>query len=146
MILTSDAATIQRTAVKPYTFRDGLRIPQNTQFSFANYELNHDPDVYENPDQFDPWRFLKMRKAGDPNKHLFTYVSENTINFGAGTHACPGRYFAAFEIKLILIHILTRYDIQWPKGQSRPPNMVHGFAHAPSPMAVVLFKEKTFSG
>ncbi|RFU80557.1 cytochrome p450 [Trichoderma arundinaceum] len=134
--------TVQRSAAKPYVFKDGLQIPKNTQFAFANYELNHDPDVYPNPNEFDPWRFLKMRNSIDANKHHFAYASDQTINFGAGTHACPGRYYAGYEIKLILVHILTRYDVKWPEGQSRPPNMVHDFQNSPSPMVPLLFKEK----
>ncbi|KAK5996288.1 Cytochrome P450 monooxygenase cheE [Cladobotryum mycophilum] len=135
--------TVQRSAVRPYDFQDGLHLPKNTQFAFPNFELNHDPDVYPNPYDFDPWRFLKMRKAGDENRHHFAYASESAINFGAGTHACPGRYYAGYEIKLILIHILTRYDVMWPKGSSRPPNMVHDFQNSPSPMVPVLFREKS---
>lgn len=79
--------TIQRSAVKPYVFKDGFRIRQHTQTSFPNYELNMDADVYEKPEQFDPWRFLKIRRVGDPNKFYFAYVSEHSINFGAGTYA-----------------------------------------------------------
>jgi ent-kaurene oxidase len=134
--------TIQRSAVKPYVFKDGLQIPQHTHFSFPNYELNMDADVYEKPEQFDPWRFLKMRRAGDPNKFHFAYVSEHSINFGAGTHACPGRFFVSYEVKLILIYLFTRYDVQWPKGQSRPPNMVHDFSNIPNTMASIMLREK----
>lgn len=106
--------------------------------------MNRDGDVHANPDVFEPWRFLEMRKAGDPNKHHFAYVSDQAINFGAGTHACPGRYFAGYEIKLLLIHLLTRYDIKWPAGQRRPPNIEHDFSCAPNPAASILFREKSF--
>ncbi|KAL7928322.1 cytochrome P450 [Trichoderma chlorosporum] len=137
--------TVTRSAVKAYVFKDGLRLPKNTQFSFPNYEVNHDPDVYPSPEQFDPWRFLKMRKTIDSNKYHFAYASDHIINFGSGTHACPGRYYASYEIKLILVHILTRYDVRWPDGQSRPPGMPHDFANIPSPMVAVLFKEKNIN-
>ncbi|KAL7941104.1 cytochrome P450 [Trichoderma barbatum] len=135
--------TVTRSAVKPYVFKDGFRLPKNTQFSFPNYELNHDADVYPNPEQFDPWRFLKMRQTIDANKYHFAYTSDHILNFGSGTHACPGRYYASYEIKLVLVHLLTRYDVKWPEGQSRPPNMPHDFANSPSPMVVILFKEKS---
>jgi ent-kaurene oxidase len=134
---------VQRAAVKSYTFKDGFQVPRNTHMAFPNYELNQDPDIYDGAAEFRPWRFRDMRnQRDDPNKHHFTYVSHESINFGAGTHACPGRFFASAEIKLSLIYILTHYEIRWPKGQSRPPNMTHDFANSPDPMADVLFRQK----
>lgn len=32
------------------------------------------------------------------------------LGFGYGKHACPGRFFAANEIKIVLCHILLKYD------------------------------------
>jgi cytochrome P450 len=136
---------MQRSTVTEYVFKDGLRLPQHTQLAVATHELNHDGDVHENPDVFDPWRSLKKRRAtGDLNRYHFAYVSDQSIGFGAGTHACPGRHFASCQIKLILIHLLTRYDIKWPEGQSRPPNIEHDFSSIPDPTATVLFREKSF--
>nr|QHD43134.1 P450 monooxygenase [Chaetomium globosum] len=134
--------TMQRSAVVDYVFKDGLRLPKHTQILFPTCEFNRDEDVHQSPDVFDPWRFLKMRKAGDPNKHHFAYVSDQMVGFGAGTHACPGRYFASYEIKLMLIYMLTRYDIKWPDGLSRPPNMAHDFSNIPNPTATVLFRKR----
>lgn len=136
---------MQRSAVVDYVFQDGLRLPKHTQILFPTCEFNRDGDVHPNPDVFDPWRFLKMRKAGDLNKHHFAYVSDQMVGFGGGTHACPGRYFASYEIKLMLIHMLTRYDIKWPDGLTRPPNMVHDFSNVPNFTATVLFRNKSKS-
>ncbi|KAH6650455.1 cytochrome P450 [Chaetomium tenue] len=72
--------TMQRSAVVDYVFQDGLRLPKHTQILFPACEFNRDGDVHPNPDVFDPWRFLKMRKAGDPNKHHFAYVSDQMMD------------------------------------------------------------------
>jgi cytochrome P450 len=32
------------------------------------------------------------------------------IGFGHGVHVCPGRFFAAYEIKIALTFMLSRYD------------------------------------
>jgi hypothetical protein len=37
-----------------------------------------------------------------------------------GKNACPGRFFAAAEIKVLLVYTLSVYDIQFPKGQPKP--------------------------
>ncbi|KAI0906252.1 cytochrome P450 [Ustulina deusta] len=135
--------TVQRTAVQSYTFKDGFQLPQNAHIAFPNLELNLDETVYEDAASFHPWRFLDIRKRDDPSKFHFTYVSEKSINFGAGTHACPGRFFASAEIKLALIHILSHYDVQWPDSGSRPPNMSHDFAETPNFMVDMMFRQKT---
>ncbi len=72
----------------------------------------------------------------------FAFVGENSINFGAGTHACPGRYYVSQEIKIMLAHLLLHYDFKWPDGKNRPANMVHDFATPPSPMAELMFRRK----
>ncbi|KAK2050989.1 cytochrome P450 [Colletotrichum caudatum] len=134
--------TVQRSNARPYTFLDGFTIPANTQCCFLNYELNHDPEVYEDPETFDPYRFLRMREKLDPHKYHFAYVSEDSINFGAGTYSCPGRHFASNEIKLILCELLLRYEMKWPDGGSRPPTKFHDFSSNPDPTAEILFKER----
>jgi len=135
--------TVQRTAVKSYTFKDGLHLPENTQITFQNYELNHDPDLFPDPETFDGHRFLKLRQTGDPNKHHFAFVSNESINFGAGRHACPGRHFVSYEIKLLLAELLLRYEMKWPGGKSRPADQSHDFSTPPDPAAEILFKERT---
>ncbi|KAL9603744.1 MAG: hypothetical protein Q9179_002093 [Wetmoreana sp. 5 TL-2023] len=134
--------TVTRAAVKPYTFKDGFHLPANTLMSFPMAELNHDADIWPDSDVFDGSRFLRMRRDGDPNSWQFAYVGENSINFGAGTHACPGRYFVSHEIKIMLAHLLLNYEIKWPQGKSRPANMVHDFATPPNPMAEMMFRKK----
>jgi len=133
---------MQRSACRPYTFSDGFHIPANTQCCFLNYELNHDPTVYPDPETFDPYRFLRIREKNDPQKYHFAYVSEDSINWGSGTYSCPGRHFASNEIKLILCELLQNYEIKWPKGGSRPPTMFHDFSSNPNPVADILIRER----
>lgn len=83
-----------------------------------------------------------MRKAGEHAKFHFAYVNEDSINFGAGFHACPGRFSAEAEIKLILVELLIRFELKYPEGGERPPNMVHDFARTANPMVDILIREK----
>ncbi|KAI4207809.1 MAG: hypothetical protein LQ348_000446 [Seirophora lacunosa] len=145
-ILRLSTVTVTRAAVKPYTFKDGFHLPANTLISFSMAELNRDPDVWPDSETFDGSRFLRMRQKGDANAWQFAFVGENSINFGAGTHACPGRYYVSQEIKIMLAHLLLHFDFKWPDGKSRPANMVHDFATPPSPMAELMFRRKESPG
>jgi len=59
--------------------------------------LHRDPEVFDNPSQFRPERFLRS----DPPRYAWA-------PFGRGSHACIGSPFAYVEIKTILIALLTR--------------------------------------
>lgn len=41
------------------------------------------------------------------------------LGFGHGRHACPGRFFASQEMKLMLAHIVMTYDVR-VKGERLP--------------------------
>ena len=87
------------------------------------------PEVYPNPEVFDGWRHEKMLQAvkKDPSAAGRTkWASANLENmaFGYGRHACPGRFFADYEIKLIIAHLLSAYDFEYVKEQKqRPANL-----------------------
>jgi len=100
---TLGQVTVQRAAATPYTFKDGLHIPRGTQVSFPSQQLNLDADVNPDPEQFDAYRYLRKRETIDPNRFHFASVSDDSINFGAGFHACPGRFFSQEELKLIFL-------------------------------------------
>lgn len=60
-------------------------------------------------------------------RNHFVNVNDQNLGFGYGRHACPGRFFANNEIKLILAKLLLEYDIKMVDGMTtRWPNIEHG--------------------
>lgn len=60
-----------------------------------------------------------MRRSGEPGKEntsLLVSTTPEHMGFGHGVHACPGRFFAANEIKIALIFLLLNYDWKLPEG------------------------------
>ncbi|KAJ3514885.1 hypothetical protein NLJ89_g2106 [Agrocybe chaxingu] len=75
-------------------------------------------------------------------KHQMVSLSPDYIVFGMGRHACPGRFFAVNEIKVMLAHVLLTYDVKLPNNGPRPEN-VWMFANcSPNPTAEVLFRKR----
>ncbi|KAF1921229.1 cytochrome P450 [Ampelomyces quisqualis] len=73
--------------------------------------LHRSPDLYSSPDTYDPYRFYNMRSLpGKENWAQLVSTSVEHMGFGHGEHSCPGRFFAANEIKVALAHILVKYD------------------------------------
>jgi cytochrome P450 len=49
------------------------------------------------------------------------------FQFGYGRHACPGRFFAANEIKMMVANFVLAYDMRHPEGVTeRYPNLSFG--------------------
>lgn len=42
-----------------------------------------------------------------------TTGSDIFLGFGHGKHSCPGRFFAAHEMKLMLAHLVQHYDVEY---------------------------------
>ncbi|KAI0491127.1 cytochrome P450 [Xylaria cf. heliscus] len=75
-------------------------------------------------------------------KYQFTSIGDTNQNFGLGKHACPGRFFAAQEIKLILSYLLLNYEIKLRDGEARPKPVVFMMTKSPSQTAEVLFRRR----
>ncbi|KAM6493882.1 hypothetical protein JOM56_010243, partial [Amanita muscaria] len=60
---------------------------------------------YPDPNTFHGFRFEKMQNGeGMENKHQVTSLDSDYILFGHGRHSCPGRFFVANELKVVLAH------------------------------------------
>lgn len=106
-------------------------------------DILYDPEVTPNPHTFDGFRAYRERqKPGETNRHQFATTDRNNLHFGHGKYACPGRFFASNEVKMILAHLLLKYDIKFPEGQGRPENISAHEYIFPNPMGVVEFKER----
>ncbi|KAL7270798.1 hypothetical protein RUND412_006482 [Rhizina undulata] len=137
------ALSMARTAIKPFTFIDGTHVPAGCTVSAASGARYVDSELYPDGETFDPYRFIKLRKAYPEraSEFLFSAVNSKTLGFGDGRHACPGRYFAADELKLMLIEVLENYDIKLRDGK-RPKSLTVGFGHVPDPKAEVYFRRR----
>ena len=93
---------------------------------------------------FDPMRFYKQRQnAAETNLHQFTTTEKNSLHFGYGKWACPGRFFAMYEIKMILAYLLLKYDFKFPNNGRRPRNLsAHEYVF-PDQNAHILFRERS---
>lgn len=137
---------VHRSTSQTVTFKDGLSIPPDTQVLFPTHEICHDDDFYPDAATFDPERWLKMRHTGNPGDHSkfqFSYISDTYVTMGAGTHACPGRALASAEIKLVLVHMLQRWEMRYGTVDGKRPAVVPiAFSRIPDAKADMLFRER----
>lgn len=81
------------------------------------------PGTYDNALNFDPYRYFRMRQMGDDKKAHLVSTSTDHLGFGHGLHACPGRFFAANEIKILLCHLILKYE--WKLSKDIKPRPTH---------------------
>ncbi|KAL4944974.1 hypothetical protein BDV06DRAFT_232154 [Aspergillus oleicola] len=119
--------TMVRTTTSPVTFADGLQVPSNTRTLVSCHNMWSDT-VHKNATEFDGYRFMKLRLLpGQENWTQLVSTSNNHLGFGHGMHACPGRFFAATTAKVLLSHIILKYDLKLLNDQ-KPDIIEHGAA------------------
>jgi cytochrome P450 len=137
-----DLATFQRKALVPIKLSNGFKIPPGTIVQCNTNIFDESPAEWGDPNEFDGFRFYKLRRNADnANKHQFASTSYDSMQFGLGNDACPGRFVASNEIKVILMHILQNYDIKLKEGTGRPKNIMFEVNVLADPTEAVLFKK-----
>ncbi|KAL3457942.1 cytochrome P450 [Aspergillus heterothallicus] len=109
-------ATVHRHAAKDVTLPNGIYIPKGTKVALTNTHMS-DESIYDNATTFDAHRFVRMRR--DPARASAAPFASSSVQhqgFGYGASTCPGRFFVAGEVKVILSLLLLNYDFKLPDG------------------------------
>ncbi|KAL0124318.1 hypothetical protein PUN28_006273 [Cardiocondyla obscurior] len=94
-----------RESMSSYTFEGTkISIPKNQKIWIPAYAIQRDPDIYPDPDVFDPERF---DEEAVQSRHPMAFLP-----FGDGPRNCIGARFAVYQTKLGLIKILRNYKIE----------------------------------
>ncbi|PWW77974.1 cytochrome P450 [Tuber magnatum] len=136
--------TFNRKVMKNLTLSDGTYFPKGTLLAAPSAMLSTDPEFVEDPETFDGFRWYKRSlevKDSGAEKNNWGTTASYDLTFGHGKHACPGRYYATEEMKLMLTFILLQYDIKYPEGQSRPVNFDRGEYSYPNRAQKLLFRK-----
>lgn len=91
----------------------GVRVPKGSGVLVFPYVIHRDPQLWPNPEGFDPRRFLAPELGGtmtpDRPKQAF-------MPFGAGRRICVGNGFALMEGVLLAAMISQRFELDLQSG------------------------------
>ncbi|XP_034682764.1 3-epi-6-deoxocathasterone 23-monooxygenase CYP90C1 isoform X1 [Vitis riparia] len=90
---------VWRKAVKDVKIKDYL-IPEGWGVMASFTSIHMDEENYENPYQFNPWRWEKAASVNNNNSYT---------PFGGGQRLCPGLELSKLEISIFLHHLVTTY-------------------------------------
>ncbi|XP_059903554.1 cytochrome P450 2U1 isoform X2 [Gadus macrocephalus] len=121
---------IPHMASKTAEFR-GFTIPKGTVVIPNLWSVHRDPTVWEEPDTFNPGRFLD--EAGKLLR------SEHFIPFGIGPRICMGEQLAKMEMFLMFTNLLQAFQFSLPIGVPAPSMQGRfGLTLAPCPYTVCV--------
>ncbi len=139
-----------RSVINPkgLTTPSGIHLPRGTTVCTPSYPVFHDPSIYPEPQVFKPFRFAEKRLATAEDggsyiqraRQAFATTSPEYTAFGHGRHACPGRFFASSELKLMLAYIVLNYDFEMQ--EKRPENFWFGMNRVPPMKATIKIRRR----
>jgi cytochrome P450 len=99
---------VQRVLTAPFHIA-GYDLPAGTALVPALYLVNRRPELYPEPERFDPQRFIGAAPG------TYTWVP-----FGGGTRRCLGAAFAQFEMETVLHELAARTHLSAVHPESEP--------------------------
>lgn len=114
-----------RRALREFEF-NGQTIPANSQIHLYTNVVHFLPDLWDNPETFDPERFSAERAEHKRKTMQFA-------PFGGGAHACIGMHFSTMQVKTFFFHLLRHYRL------SAPPESQITYVFQPNPRPSASF-------
>ncbi|XP_067262807.1 cytochrome P450 1D1 isoform X2 [Chanodichthys erythropterus] len=111
---------------------NGYFIPKDTCVFINQYQVNHDMDIWGDPEAFRPERFLTL------SGHLNKNVTEKVMIFGMGIRRCLGDSFARLEMFVFLTTLLHRLHIENIPGQELDLSSTFGLTMKPRPFRIKI--------
>jgi cytochrome P450 len=96
------AALARRSTVE--TAVCAFRIPAGTDVFVSTWAIHRDPALWDEPQRFDPDRFLPSSVAG---RDRWSYLP-----FGGGERRCIGEHFALAEATIGLAALVRRFEVE----------------------------------
>ncbi len=87
---------VVRMLAKPLEL-SGYTVPTGVNVAACAAVLHMNPEIYPDPERFNPQRFLQRSFSG------FEFIP-----FGGGDRVCIGNHFGVFEVKIVLAVLMSR--------------------------------------
>ncbi|KAL0902289.1 hypothetical protein ABMA27_000192 [Loxostege sticticalis] len=104
---------------------DGYLIPKETTVLISVGDLHFDPELWDDPHEFKPERFIDQCGALKNSEHMYP--------FGLGRRRCPGDSLAKSFIFIVFVGVLQKYRIEHCNGVLPSGEPIIGLISSPRP-------------
>ncbi|KAK7316392.1 hypothetical protein VNO77_35405 [Canavalia gladiata] len=115
----------------------GYNIKKGTRLITNLWKIHTDPNVWSDPLEFKPERFLTTHKDFDVRGHHFEFLP-----FGSGRRICPGITFALKMVHLTLASFLHSFEILNPSTEPIDMSETLGLTNAKTTPLEILIKPR----
>jgi len=117
---------------------NGFKIPKDTQIMANFWAIDNDPNLWENPNDFLPERFLSA------DGKTFS-KPEYLIPFSYGKRSCPGEGLGIVEVFLYISSLLQKYDIKATDNTDHKLEYEFQFSITPKHNPVFCFAKRLYN-
>ena len=123
---------LMRKVVRDFSY-DKYLIPKGWM-AMVSPALSHMlPEVFANPERFDPDRFA-------PPREEHKQANYTLIGFGGGKHRCIGMAFAYLQVRAIMSYLLRNFELELVSQHPRPD--YSGFVVGPIQPCLVRYRRR----
>lgn len=100
---------------------EGYLLPKRAMVNFMVSEMGWDPEVWEDPMEFKPGRFVNAGGEGEgKERQVFDVTCSREIKmmpFGAGRRVCPGANLALLHLEYFVANLIWYFEWKEVEGQ-----------------------------
>ncbi|KAG6419663.1 hypothetical protein SASPL_116172 [Salvia splendens] len=131
------APLLYRTEQQGVEEIEGWEVEKGTKIIINGWAVGRDPEVWKDPEEFVPQRFLNGNGNGNESDHREWEFK--MLPFGGGRRGCPGMGLGMLAIHLALANLLYSFD--WVLPSSAPPIDTHALPgltmHKKNPLLLI---------
>lgn len=110
---------MNRILTQDYEFKcSGLKLPKETMITAPAAAIATDPDTFREPNTFDGHRYMRLREEhkGSASSLVLGMSTIDSLGFGLGNQACPGRFLAVNNLKLMMARLMIGWELTLEKN------------------------------
>lgn len=144
--MPSPIGVLRRVVAKDgVTTPSSIHLPKDSVLAVNAWAIHDDEKICgADTDQFKPFRLSEKRADEridyvERARQTWATTSAESLAFGGGRSACPGRFFRTAEVKMML-YTLMSYDLEMQ--DKRPENFILGLNVLPPTKATIRIKRR----
>ncbi|KAK9792200.1 putative Cytochrome P450 [Seiridium cardinale] len=147
-----ESISVRRCALQPFSLSDGTKVGVGDWACAPSGAINNNAEYYPSPQEFSGFRFVDPKillemdgitpsAAMQSKPTKITDADYSFLMWGTGRMACPGRFYAAAFMKVVVAQLIMNYDFTLMKPNA-PRWITWRTAKIPRPWTKMAFSKR----